>query len=399
MDKEFHYYVTGIIAYSAGFSEDDVNIIATASQMVDDNDITYNIENVVGSIYTNKISQTMDIFRSPRRLSEVYAFFHFVPPSDEDIVSDKNDNNNATIPNNTNAHKFLHEAFECNDEKRLYRIGIASHSFVDTWAHQNFVYYYDQYNINTNQKKKFKDRFNPLHNFAIGHGRFGKAPDQINATWQDPRTKEKNIDNNSRFMEAAEKLYSFYRSKLSSKKILKEWEELKEFFKETWEIPSQEKRIEKYKELLPPHFDMDYSQTKWFDEAIYTKQRGGKDSNCSLWHHFTIFIDKYYWKIDNEHNSSEEFEDIPKDAFKYKESKWYLYQESIKDHIRYGEKILGELFDRVNFNRGKNKLIKSLGFAYDIIHGKNHTFNVFIRIFVTILFINYIILLFKFFVK
>jgi hypothetical protein len=36
MDFEFHYYITGIIAGRAGFSENDAKIIGYASQFVPD---------------------------------------------------------------------------------------------------------------------------------------------------------------------------------------------------------------------------------------------------------------------------------------------------------------------------------------------------------------------------
>lgn len=44
MDTEFHYWVTGIIAREAGFSEREASIIAYSSEYVDENDICYSIE-------------------------------------------------------------------------------------------------------------------------------------------------------------------------------------------------------------------------------------------------------------------------------------------------------------------------------------------------------------------
>lgn len=43
MDTEFHYYITGIIARAAGFSEDEAKIIATSSEYVDENDVCLTI--------------------------------------------------------------------------------------------------------------------------------------------------------------------------------------------------------------------------------------------------------------------------------------------------------------------------------------------------------------------
>lgn len=43
MDKEFHYYATGLIAQRAGFSEEEAEIIAHSSQFVDENDVALKV--------------------------------------------------------------------------------------------------------------------------------------------------------------------------------------------------------------------------------------------------------------------------------------------------------------------------------------------------------------------
>ena len=44
MDIEFHYYLTKYLALEAGFEEDEAEIIAYASQYVDDNCVKYSIK-------------------------------------------------------------------------------------------------------------------------------------------------------------------------------------------------------------------------------------------------------------------------------------------------------------------------------------------------------------------
>ena len=80
MDFEFHYYITGLIAQRAGFSEDDAKIITYASQFVDDNDVVLNVtDRKTGKAYSNYISQTMDILKPKKTLMRIYPIFHFVP--------------------------------------------------------------------------------------------------------------------------------------------------------------------------------------------------------------------------------------------------------------------------------------------------------------------------------
>ncbi len=80
MDFEFHYYLTGIIANRAGFSEEDASIIAYASQFVDDNDVILDVgDRQSKQVYSNYISQTMDIFKPGKTLMRIYSVFHFMP--------------------------------------------------------------------------------------------------------------------------------------------------------------------------------------------------------------------------------------------------------------------------------------------------------------------------------
>ncbi|MBT3489581.1 MAG: hypothetical protein HN455_07915, partial [Gammaproteobacteria bacterium] len=48
MNREFHYWITGLIAKEAGFTEADAKIIAYASEYVDENDVSYTIQNRSG---------------------------------------------------------------------------------------------------------------------------------------------------------------------------------------------------------------------------------------------------------------------------------------------------------------------------------------------------------------
>jgi hypothetical protein len=64
MDSEFHYWITGIIAREAGFTEDEARIIAYSSQFVDENDVMLTVrDRASGEEYRNFITQTLNILK------------------------------------------------------------------------------------------------------------------------------------------------------------------------------------------------------------------------------------------------------------------------------------------------------------------------------------------------
>ncbi|MFW6216694.1 MAG: DUF6765 family protein, partial [Desulfohalobiaceae bacterium] len=74
MDKEFHYYATGLIAKRSGFSEAEAEIIGHASQFVDENDVALKVRSRSNPdlVYRNYISQTMNILKPKHELLRIY---------------------------------------------------------------------------------------------------------------------------------------------------------------------------------------------------------------------------------------------------------------------------------------------------------------------------------------
>ena len=146
MDIEFHYYLTFIIAAKAGFSEDDASIIAYSSQYVDDNDMIFEINKDKTQNYSNYISQTMNILKPKSKLFRIYPLFHFIPGDPLSPGALRRDGSMHwlnTTPDSDNANKVIDAALKSGN---LYQIGIATHSYVDTWAHQNYIGYYNEFN-------------------------------------------------------------------------------------------------------------------------------------------------------------------------------------------------------------------------------------------------------------
>ena len=142
MDIEYHYYITFIIALRAGFRKEQAYKIAYSSQYTDDNDTTYIINEGREDTYENYISQTMDITKPQEERLRIYPIFHFMPGTSNEIWQLSPDRKDGkfhllnTIPNNQNAIALLNDALLSGN---VYRIGIATHMFADTFAHQNYV--------------------------------------------------------------------------------------------------------------------------------------------------------------------------------------------------------------------------------------------------------------------
>ena len=87
-------------------------------------------------------------------------------------------------------------AFKSSEDTRLYRIGIATHAYADTWAHQNFVGWYDFFNdISLDVKPD------------IGHANAEHHPDWPAHRWEDSRLINDQVDNADRFFAAAKEMY------------------------------------------------------------------------------------------------------------------------------------------------------------------------------------------------
>ncbi|MBF0318238.1 MAG: hypothetical protein HQL01_00330 [Nitrospirae bacterium] len=214
MEKDFHYDIIYSIAKLTECK--DAEIIAHASQFVDDNserwfsdgggDIPFpeKIECSTGGNYFPIMTQSMSpLSVDPYVQNFVYVPFHFLP-GDNNVTIDKKKNPLSTTPNSNNAKTLLNYALE---SKEPYRIGIALHTYADTWSHQNF----------TGMREDWNSVY-PWHNAKkylvpdIGHAEAGHSPDVISEIWTDHRLgNDKQIDNKKRALDAVENIYKAMR--------------------------------------------------------------------------------------------------------------------------------------------------------------------------------------------
>ena len=366
MNREFHYWITGAVAYHSGFSEQDAQIIAYSSQYVDDNNICYEIEDEAGEKpYRNYISQTLNIFRPRNRLLRIYPIFHFVPGdpcSDSARRRDGKMHILNTTPNSNYAGELLEKAFRA-EKHRLYRIGIATHAYADTRAHQNFVGWVDAFNYKPTkfelaaadgQSKKGGRRRQALQTVIecfsqirfrpgmIGHAYYGHEPDLVSHCWKDARIVRPEVKNNVRFLDAAKNLYEQYRLYLSALGIEEHtpWPKLQDMLERAMFMgfghsTGRVKEIrENYyqNELVPWLPSYNHEERSWFVEAIQTEVRLWPDTHNEWFTWLNFKKDRHFWKGDKE------------------KTHWYQFQEAVKAHEKVGIKMLDPIFEQMGVN-------------------------------------------------
>ena len=329
MDIEFHYYVTYILARRGGFSTDDARVIAYASQYTDDNDVIFTINKGKGGQYSNWISQTMNILKPKRSLMHIYPLFHFFPGDPAAKSARRRDGAQHilnTTPDGERVNKLIDDALETGD---LYRVGIATHTFIDSWAHQNFIGYYDRFN----SLQGVTEQLTP----DIGHADAMHSPDIPNLLWRDGRLvrASRKVQNKERFIEASSALLRKYAVHNGMADAEVEALRLKLIKNLDWAIGSvstaevgEKARIKRYAELeadLPA-----YHSSDWFSAAVDTDVLGLPDTDGGgFMKALRFFPDKQTWRED------------------YKDSHWYKFQQAVKVHQDEAWLICKDIFEQV----------------------------------------------------
>jgi hypothetical protein len=247
MQIDFHHGVTYVIARLAGFELPEADIIAHSAQYVDDATESGEIWFANGMLYPRISSaHKMLDYRNSRKLANhrVWLPFHFLPGNRGEPVPDapppfttEDDFILRCVcrPNSYPARELMRTVITRQDrEYALYRLGIAAHVFVDTWAHQGFVGYQHQINIATNiiandehHEQRFEERAAAFvkwgwgsflswflgEAFPLGHGTVLSYPDRPYLTWSYTNGLGERVerDNPSDFLEAAKNLYMHFR--------------------------------------------------------------------------------------------------------------------------------------------------------------------------------------------
>jgi len=266
--------------------------------------------------YENFISQTMNILKPKRRLMRIYPVFHFIPGEPDACTARRRDGKMHllnTTPDSEIANALIDDALATSGETRLYRIGIATHAYVDTWAHQNFVGWFDYFNNIGLDIKPDK-----------GHADAEHHPDWPSHRWEDERLVESTVHNTSRFLEAARKLYRKYRAALPGVNPAMQWPELQKLLVDAMgeqfsggSNRHRNGRMDAYGAMAP--WLGEFDEEKWRYAAIEKDLFALICNGCC------------YWREDV----------VPE------ETDWFRFQEAVKEHQRAAMKLLDPLFKRM----------------------------------------------------
>lgn len=242
MQKDFHYNVIRILAEKSGFPANEAQIIAYASQYVDDatefNHITipecidFDFERIENHNFNpicsaHKGLQFLGDFKKSVQL-KIYFSFHFLPP---EIFKGQDNYDYVTKPNSNFAQALMNNAinnFKSLNNSRIYNLialGIAIHTYADTWAHQGFsgrksttensvekisIWENEDWD-DLNAIKSFKNRLLP----EIGHAEAYHYPDLPYIRWKYKKGEDTNLEQITRnnldiYIDAAEKIYDYF---------------------------------------------------------------------------------------------------------------------------------------------------------------------------------------------
>lgn len=326
MNVIFHYYVINFLAREAGFTNADAELVAYSSQYVDNNIVSYNIK-TGREEYKNFPTQNYG-FWSKSFPKDVYVPFHFFPGDPEAESAQRKDgktNPYNCTPNSSRAKEMLISALK---SRNLYRLGIALHTFADTWAHQNFT------GLNEDWNRVENGGVIP----PIGHAQVIRKPDIPAERWSDPRLRNGKIVNIDRFMEAAKKIFRYlclYNKKSYDHEELILWQ-LKELL-----IGKPGKRAKSMEEVILD-FQIqgsieEYHRRRWLADAA---QDVAENENDKAYNGY----DKILWAKD--HLLKKTSLGQPKNLIAkpgFYDSHYYKWTESSRDHRNAAARLLKDL--------------------------------------------------------
>jgi hypothetical protein len=195
MQIDFHHTATYVIARYAGFPHEEAAIIAHSAQYVDDASTSGFIRFSNGMRYQRVA--TAHAMCDPENLDNddnttSWLPFHFFPAGEPGLAGSSLDYLQMLVcrPDSAPARAMMNAAIRTKGQANsLYRLGIAAHVFVDTFAHQGFAGLHHPINnvsgIKDASGKPISVVVPPFEHAIppIGHGQVGTCPDQPYLTW------------------------------------------------------------------------------------------------------------------------------------------------------------------------------------------------------------------------
>jgi hypothetical protein len=194
--------------------------------------------------------------------------------------------------------------------------------YVDTFAHQNFVGFED----NFNEMEGLLERVIP----NIGHAKAMHNPDMPALIWKDGRlvSSHSEVDNKKRFLEATRCIYDKYAAYLHSSNDNQDL--IAAIDKAIGEYGGNvDDRIERYKALIGNEY-IEYDDREWFNNAV------------------DFVIDEIPYTAGEDTVPKSETKRVWRGS--YKNSHWYKFQEAVKTHQWLAmDTIIGPIFAQMEF--------------------------------------------------
>jgi len=339
MQIDCHYGAIYALSRLAGIKSEFAEIIAYASQQVDDatHGHVLRFKNT-GGVFRQTLTahRKLDLRSLNMRYQlETWMPFHFLPGAEGKTTGEKLICHADSKP----AEAMLKEVSRGNiPVSRLHLLGIVLHAYVDTFTHQLFKGFTDSYNevsvTSKTERRRKKNIFSRIFKKVtrvftravspVGHVRAGTMPDIPYLEWEIERMqdgKRIKINNlNDRFLPAMKRIYSYLGEflkfnpefgKVSEQSELSgRWQERKKLITNLLN-----QRIDEGKDRLkgwinairkgefcrdgekPDEIDLNlnYDDRKWFREAVevvikrrgkeeYISRKGFETSNWRLFH-------------------------------------------------------------------------------------------------------------------
>ncbi len=242
MQTDFHFYCVSVLARAAGFTPDDALVLGYASQYVDDATEGDLIPIKVngGEFRFDPVRTCYDGLAAVETLGwsgekKVFIPFHYLPPEVFNPVHSPNFTF-VTDRNRAFSKLLLENALrepKRNRERRLCRMGVALHTFADTWAHSDFTgrMHGDENGVASIRvyDREGKEIPSKIENLVyrilprVGHGEALLLPDIAYKTWEcmvGSPGRSIRRDNVECYLNCAEEIYKWLCSQNASRKII-----------------------------------------------------------------------------------------------------------------------------------------------------------------------------------
>lgn len=327
MQIDFHYYCTAVLARAAGFSSEDSQKIAYSCQYVDNAtesellQINSTCFEPVRTAHQGLLSFDWSIQRN------VFIPFHFLPHTLGALVNGEFD----TKADSHFAQKILIKAKDDITNRRILKIGIALHTYEDTWSHEPFSGRNNVENdcdkvsiMNKGLLQVVKEikynAFDILVNrikVDVGHLKAGYLPDIPFLNWKCYVGGKVHNFFANRYVIAAKCVYEYLCSALENKPV-KSWRELEQSVTRAlsyveWNL---DRRCENWRLLYKELFGVElrsYNQLDWRKDAL-----NAKENKLVMWEYSKFDFSKANYKVENNFDRKE----------------WFLFHKAAEEQLR-----------------------------------------------------------------